>query len=288
MSIPKSELSQYELQVLSEIEAWKNPPNSVLGQTMRIFNNTMEGVTDLARKIPGVDWTIDNVISGLLNLVNEITHDWIFTDAVYREFEVKGHSVAGPGDVFSLDLQHVDELSTGLNQKYVTLAGIEGAATGFVGLPGIVPDIIGLTTLNLRAAGEFATYYGFDISTPYERLYALNILTVTSSYNNIATEVTFQPAVRVTKKIAAGQGVEAVSQLAISRSIKKAVEKLGVNLTKAKLAQLVPATGAVVGGSFNIIYSKSVCTAARMLYRERFLRERYGVTTQMLTGGGEG
>ena len=227
MSIPKSELSEYELQVLQEIESWKNPPASVLGQTMHVFNQTMEGVTDLARKIPGVDWTIDNVIAGLLNLVNEITHDWIFTDAVYREFSDKGHSVEGPGDVFNLDIQHVDELSSGLNQKYITLAGLEGAATGFVGLPGIVPDIIGLTTLNLRAAGEFATYYGFDITTPYERLYALNILTVTSSYNNIATEVTFQPAVRVTKKIAAGQGVEAVSQLAISRSIKKAVEKLG-------------------------------------------------------------
>ncbi|NND71237.1 MAG: EcsC family protein [Rhodothermales bacterium] len=275
MHIPKPELSEYELQVLQEIEAWKNPPATALRQTLQIFNQTMEGVSDLARKIPGVDWTIENVISGLLNLVNEITHDWIFTDAVYQEFSAKGHPVSGPGDVFDLDLEHVDGTSVGLDQKYVSLAGIEGAATGFVGLPGIVPDIIGLTTLNLRAAGEFATYYGFDIATPYERLYALNILTVTSSYNDIATEVTFQPAVRVTKKIAAGQSVEAVSQLAITRSIKKAVEKLGVNLTRAKLAQIIPATGAVVGGSFNIMYSKSVCTAARMLYRERFLSEKY-------------
>jgi hypothetical protein len=162
------------------------------------------------------------------------------------------------------------------------LAGIEGAATGFAGLAGIVPDVVGLTALNLRAAGEYATYYGFDISTEYERLYALNILTVSSSYSNIKTEMTFQPAFRATKSFAGRQGIETVSQMAIAKSVKKAVEKLGVNLTKAKLAQIVPVAGAVVGGTFNVMYTNTVCTTAQMLYRERFLLQRHGPESNIL------
>lgn len=271
-----SNLSPYERMVIDEIEQWKNPQETFYRRTMKVVGKTMDDITDAARAVPGVDWTIDNVITGLLNLVNEITHDWISTHAIYKQFEKAGHEVSKPGDAFNLDLEHVDNLVAGLPNKFTTMAGIEGAATGFVGAAGIIPDVVGLTTLNLRAAGEYATYYGFDTSEPYERLFAISILTTASSYNDIRKDVAFQPAVRATKSLAKRQGIESISQMAISRSIKKAVEKLGLNLTRAKLAQLVPATGAVVGGSFNIVYSKTVCTTAQMLYRERFLRERHG------------
>ena len=277
-------LSDYERQALTEIHQWKNPPETMYTKAMGVVVKTMDNLTDAARAIPGVDWTIDNVIAGLLNLVNEITHDWISTPAIYKQFEKRGHTVLRPGDVFRLDLEHVDGLVSGLPNKFTTIAGIEGAATGYAGAAGILPDIVALTTLNLRAAGEYATYYGFDTTSEYERLYAINILTAASSYSDINKDLAFRPAVRVTKSLAGRQGFEAVGQLAVTRSIKKAVEKLGLNLTKAKLAQLVPATGAVVGGSFNIMYSKTVCTAAHMLYRERFLMERHGGTRALPEG----
>ena len=34
-----------------------------------------------------------------------------------------------------------------------------------MGLLGIPPDVVALITLNLRAVGEYATYYGFDVSS---------------------------------------------------------------------------------------------------------------------------
>ena len=49
------------------------------------------------------------------------------------------------------------------------------------------------------------------------------------------------------------------------------------DLTKAKLAQVVPVAGAVIGGGFNAYYTDKVCKAAFYLYRERFLAEKYGV-----------
>ena len=51
-----------------------------------------------------------------------------------------------------------------------------------------------------------------------------------------------------------------------------------MRLTKGKLAQLIPIAGAVVGAGFNAWYLNEVTHTAYMLYRERFLKERYGGT----------
>ena len=50
---------------------------------------------------------------------------------------------------------------------------------------------------------------------------------------------------------------------------------MGTRLAKAKLAQLVPAAGAIVGGGFNALYTKRVCDAAYCLYLERRLLQKY-------------
>ena len=49
-----------------------------------------------------------------------------------------------------------------------------------------------------------------------------------------------------------------------------------MNLTEKKLAQMVPVTGAFLGGGLNYLYTTSVCQTATNLYRERFLFEKYG------------
>ena len=60
------------------------------------------------------------------------------------------------------------------------------------------------------------------------------------------------------------------------RIIQIIARSLGIRLTNAKLAQIVPVTGALVGGGFNAYYTRNVCDAAFYLYRERFLAEKYG------------
>jgi hypothetical protein len=67
-----------------------------------------------------------------------------------------------------------------------------------------------------------------------------------------------------------------VKQLAFSRAVRDAAHALGLQLTRAKLAQVVPVTGAFVGSGFNTYFTSKVCTAAYYLYRERFLAQKYG------------
>jgi len=272
----RSALSDYEMAALQEIQQWRTPEKGWFRKTVDGINDVFHQATDLIRKVPGVEWTIENVIAGILRLTNEIMQDSVWTDAIYKEYKKAGHPVTSKEDIRHLDLEIVDKCLKGLDAKYRTLAAVEGAATGYAGLPGIVPDIIALVAMNLRAAGEHAAYCGFDISNNRERLYALQILDAASSEKNAKKQVAFSPLVRVSSRLARKQAIRQIEDLAISRAIREVAERLGLHLARAKLAQIIPVTGAVVGSGFNALYTTRVTETAYYLYRERFLFYKYG------------
>lgn len=256
---------------------WRTPQEGLAAETMRKVNGFFSNVTDYVRKVPGVDWTIENVVTGLLELTNEIVQDSVWRDRIYEEFRMKGYDeVERPSDIARLNLNDIDPLAKALTAKYRNLAAVEGAATGLAGAAGIIPDIVALVALNLRAAGEYATYYGFDIANAHERFYALSILDSLSQPSDKAKDVAIAPFVRATRAIAQRQVVQAVEEFAVSRAIQNIARRIGVQLTKIKLSQIVPVTSAVVGSGFNAHYTIKVCDAAYYLYRERFLIQRYG------------
>lgn len=268
--------SDYELRAVQEIELWKQKDMGWFGTAVGKLNIAVEKVTDLVRKIPGVDWTIDHVVAGLLKLTNEIVQDTVWRDAIYKEYREEHIPVLGLSDIRALDLEQVDRVLQGIDTKYRALAAVEGAATGYVGAAGIVPDIVSLVALNLRAAGEYATYYGFDIKDPLERLFALQLLDSMSHPSDTAKQISLAPIIRVSRRIARDHAAQTIEHHAITRAIRNAARALGVHLTGAKLAQVVPVTGAVVASGFNAYYTSKVCDAAFYLYRERFLLSKYG------------
>lgn len=268
--------SAYEKAALREIQEWKNPPRSWYDGMRGKVDEMWSGATDLARRLPGVEWTIDNIVTGLLDLTNEISHDSVWRDGIIREFARTETEIEEFDDISRLDLEHVDSALTGLKAKYVSLAGAEGAATGFAGFAGIVPDIVALVALNLRAAGEYATYCGFDIRTQEERIFALSILDYVAKTSDNAKELAIEPAYRVVKKVATSQGVNAIEQLGFNEAVERIARAIGMNLTGRKLSQVVPIAGAAVGAGLNVLYTRKVCATAHNLYRERFLARKYG------------
>lgn len=233
--------------------------------------------TDWARKVPGVEWTIDHVVTGLLELTNEISQDSVWLGGVLRDFSEIGSDVGSLDDIRALDLEVIDRALDGLELKYKSLAGAEGAASGMAGAVGIVPDIVALVALNLRAAGEFATYCGFDITTREERLYALQILDLVAGPGDHPKHIAFEPAVRLAKKAAQKQGAQFVEQLGFNEAVERLARAIGIHLTGRKLGQVVPVAGAAVGAGLNVLYTARVCQAAFHLYRERFLVAKYGL-----------
>lgn len=269
--------SDYERRALREIQRWKEPKMGWFGATVRRVNATLHSATDLIRKVPGVDWTIDNVVAGLLRVTNEIVQDSVWTDGVYTDYHAAGHAVSAPTDIHRLDLEHVDGVMYGLDAKYRGVAAAEGAATGYAGAAGILPDVVALVAINLRAAGEYATYCGFDLSDPTERFFALQVLNAVSQPTDAAKQAALVPVIRVSHAIARQQTLQTIEQVTLTQAIRNAARALGIQLTRRKLAQVVPVAGAVVGSGFNAYYTSKVCDAAFFLYRERLLMAKYGV-----------
>jgi len=277
MEAPRTpEISSYERQALAEIVEWRNPPDTWMAQASRKAAESWSSVTELVTKIPGVEWTMENVVTGLLELTNEITQDSVWTEAVMKDFQKKGYSLTSASDIRTLDLEDVDNVMSGLDKKYVGLASAEGAATGAAGAAGIVPDLVALVALNLRAAGETATYCGFDMSDPEERLYALQILDHVANSGDTTRDVTLAPAMRTASRVARKHSTDFIEQVGLGNVIEGIVRRLGMNLTQKKMAQMVPVTGALLGGGLNYLYTNKVCRTCHFLYRERFLAAKYG------------
>lgn len=277
LPIPLDQPSDYERGVIAGLYAWRNPPKSgMLADAYDRFSAIVDSATDKLRAIPGVDWTLDTFVAGIIESLNDLAHDLVWSEDVYSDLQKRGLDVQDAGHAHRVDISKIDKAVAGIRSRYAALGAAEGATTGFVGAAGIVPDILALTTLNLRATGLYATYYGFDVSRDDERLFALQVLSASAGSTDINKDFALKPISRASQGIAKRQAIESAGQYAITGSIKKIAEKLGIKLTKAKLAQMLPVAGAVVGGGLNVMYTNKVCHTAQQLYRERFLLAKYG------------
>jgi hypothetical protein len=63
----------------------------------------------------------------------------------------------------------------------------------------------------------------------------------------------------------------------VTRVVEKVFARLGFRLTQRKLGQTVPVVGVLFGAGMNAKLLMSVTDDAEHIYRERFLRERYGL-----------
>lgn len=133
--------------------------------------------------------------------------------------------------------------------------------------------------LNLRAITHYAIYYGVDPRLDTERFRILEILARASSPTDGTKVVVGATVVRLGKDVVANKTWDHLRKNALVPVAEQVAKAIGVRLTKAKLAQLVPVAGAAVGAGFNAYYTNKICDAAYHLYRERFLYEKYGAAT---------
>ena len=259
------------------IEAWKSPPQTTTRKLMRLLGVPFNLAGDAVMKIPGVAWSVKKTVGGIVKVANDVAQWSVRPEAVFGEFANRtGTSVTGYSDIAAMDLQKIDEAIGYLAAKYKLIAAAEGVGTGAAGPLGVPPDIVLLVTMNLRAAGEYATYCGFDVTLEDERLFALHILALASSPDDTSRAVELAELKRVAQAAARKKTWKEIEKGVVVQIVQQIAQALGMRLTRAKLAQMVPVAGAVVGGGFNAQYTATVCDAAFHLYRERFLQRKYG------------
>ena len=266
-------MSPYEQDALLAIHQWKHPELNWLRRAFGAVNGGIEAIGERAIELPGIEWVVDNAVVGALRAVNEASLRTVRPAAILKDYRGRVSTLA---QIQQLDLAQVDDAIGWLGPKYRGLAAAEGAATGALGLVGIPADVAGILTINLRAIGEYATYCGFDVSRPEERLFALHTLGLATTPTNAAKLIALSQLTKIAVDVARKRAMREIEEHVFVAVVKVICRALAIRLTRVKLAQVVPAAGAVIGGSYNQLYASTVTKAAFMLYRERFLAAKYG------------
>ncbi|WP_413723801.1 EcsC family protein [Sodalis sp. RH16] len=267
----------YERQAMLEIQHWKNPRAGGSLRAFKVINKPLDSLGNAILQAPGIGGILQGVIIALTGICNDLAQLSVRPQAIFEEFRRDGWSgVASLGDIGALSLAGIDKTVGSLSAKYKGLALAEGMGAGLTGIAGLALDIPSLITLNLRAVGEYATYYGFDINKQEEKLFALQIMGLVSSPSDAAKNIAMAQLAAITRDTAKKRTWRQLEKHALVKIIQEIAKTLGIRLTKAKLAQTVPIVGAVVGGGYNVYFTTQVCDAAYYLYRERFLSMRFG------------
>ncbi|MEN6669645.1 EcsC family protein [Psychrobacter sp. B38] len=264
----------YKAQVREEVDAWKNPDKGILDKALNVINAPIASAGDALMNAPQFGETLKNATEQTITRLSDAANWTLDTqkvvDAYQEESDIAGSSIKTLSDIERLPIAVVDKQVKLFKSKYVALTSAQGVTTGVAGWLGIPADVVGLITANLRAIGEYATYYGFDINKEGEQLFAMSLLAVATSSSaeerNAALDNTYK-MVKDPETLAFNQ----VNEEVMSRVLRQTATKVATNMVKTKAAQIIPAVGAVVAGGVNANYTASVCEAAYQCYRERFL-----------------
>jgi hypothetical protein len=268
--------SRYEMEALEQIRVWKRNEMSLLRRIWRLRNWPSDKMVELVTSRPLVRKLVDRTIGELVGRLQDLARWSVSRDSVYQRFADAGLMVHQPADVHGLDLKQIDEVLEQLGKRYRTLATIEGAATGLLGIAGISADIVALVALNQRVIGEVATYCGIDIEAPQERLFAATILGYASSPTELSKRAALVDLTQMERETVAEREVSAADLELCQRSLRLMARALGVRLTRRRVWQMIPGVGAVIGARLSEKFTRQVFEAAYHLYRERFLAGKYG------------
>lgn len=268
-------MDAYEKDALRDIRAWENrKPGAVelaLATGLQAMSDTMSSL----RGAREVLVALEQALNGMISLLNDAAAASVRAETILAEFRENGHAVQGTEDIGRLPLQAVDRTVGYLSTKYTSVAATQGAAEGMGGLAALVGGVPLLTAWSLRAACEYATYYGFDLRLESERLYAMRVLNAASIVKMTPKLAFLGEMHKIAHELAVRQSWAVLHKNLFSRTVTSLGKSFGLRVTKAKLAQVVPVAGVFIAGGFNAWFVSEVCLTASMLYRKRFLARAF-------------
>lgn len=180
-------------------------------------------------------------------------------------------------------LAECDNFADEIHNWAIAYATTEGGVTGATGLLGMAVDIPAIITLAFRTINKIGMCYGFESKTEEDNQTILSILSAaganTIEEKQVALLTLKQLEIIILKttwkKIAQTATESRFSKEAGVIALKSLAKQLGVNLTKRKALQVVPLLGAAVGASVNAAFIKDIGWAARRVFQDRWITEKY-------------
>ncbi|MDP4083931.1 MAG: EcsC family protein [Bacillota bacterium] len=235
-------MNEYELMVFDEVEEWRRKMWRKSGMISRLSKKTQKRLN---------------------GFIPEKFHHFI-TESIKTMIKVTlfGSQVTtNRNQAMGLSLAEKDELVEKKISFYQKAALVEGAGTGAGGLLIGMTDFPLLLTIKMRFLFEAAAIYGFDRSEYEERLFILYIFQLAFSSDSTRRNTLYIIENWEEKK----------TQLA-DLDWREFQQEYRDYIDLAKLLQLVPWIGAVVGGYANHHLMKHLGNTAKNAYRLRILK----------------
>lgn len=141
----------------------------------------------------------------------------------------------------------------------------------------IVVDVTAVMVGMGRIVALVAAHYGYDVREPEEQVFASGVLSYSSAGSAAEKAASLAALSRLTQDMMRRATWRQLQRHQMVNVIHKVVTSLGFNLTKKKLAQVVPVAGAVINGGLNARLAQNTFNRAQAAYRLRFLAEKYGL-----------
>ncbi|MEU6723483.1 EcsC family protein [Nonomuraea wenchangensis] len=194
----------------------------------------------------------------------------------------------------SLDLKDLDKgrptmtipfigvLQSGLASVMVTGATVSttvsGGTTAGVAVVAMASDAVISLALLGRAVAEVAVHYGYDPREPEEELFLMGILNYSMASSSTSRTAALASLSRLTQMMMRRATWAQLGKEPLVRVILQIFKLLGLRLTKARLANVVPIAGGIVTAGLSFTMLHSAIDDATRLYRARYLAEKHGLS----------
>jgi hypothetical protein len=235
----------YESRVSKDLERWK--------KEMRRPPSVMQSLSK------GTQRKINRLLPEKYHEVITSAIKSITTTVLY------GTGFASAKPLFGLPLEEIEKRARDKGKFYAATAAIEGAATGAGGFVSSLADFPLLMGIKMKFLYEMASLYGFDTNDYTERLYLLQIFQLSFSSKAYMN--------KVFKRIENWDEYAATLPRDLNefdwRSFQQEYRDY---LDLAKLLQMLPVIGAVVGSYVNNKLLKKLLETSMNCYRIRVLK----------------
>ena len=172
------------------------------------------------------------------------------------------------------NLEAADQNALTSRNWAVGYAAAGGAGAGAAGIAGLVIDIPFTVTMALRAIRRIGADYGYRDEAESE--FAMRVLAIAAANSPADKDAAIA---FIESEAEGGTDTRAASRATVAKegaifATRSIAASLARNLAGRKAAQAIPVVGAAIGAAASAAFLDDVCTAARRLYQERFLRER--------------
>lgn len=307
-----NEMTPYEERAWAEIVEWRQ--DRLTARTRRFLPAAMRDrsvkggqiAKEKFQTLPGAhefESRFREALGGLGDLGARTAMASVRDDAIIEAYRKRGHTVDDLDDIRKLDLQVIDHVKPKLGLAYTAGATAEGAVAGLAvsggellataggvfgvgagGAPGaatvigaMAGDAVAVLLGTNRAVAHIAAYYGYDVDKPDERLFALAVLGMGTA-TEVGKAAAYAEINKLVQMLARRATWQQLRQNTVTRVVEQVFARIGVRITQRKLGQAVPVVGALFGAGMNAKLLLAVTDDAEHVYRERFLRERHGLS----------